>query len=136
MAALILKVFLANAAPGGAAAVAAAAEFAPRDAIEARLGGLLVALSEAAAFELALGGWLTSPRGRADALGLADRLAGRAVQAAEALARHQRPAEQRIVVERMVVTAGGQAPVRMVERLCPVSTGGSQELFGKLSWLS
>ena len=132
MAALILKAFLANGG-GGRRGRRRRVRAAGRDRCPSRRA--LVALSEAAAFELALGGWLTSPRGRADALGLADRLAGRAVQAAEALARHRRPAEQRIVVERMVVTAGGQAPVRMVERLCPVSTRGSQEPFGKMSWL-
>ena len=63
--------------------------------------------------ELALGSGVSAEhRGRA--LGLAERLAGRAVQVADALTRHRRPAEQRIVVERVVVANGGQAVVGLV----------------------
>jgi hypothetical protein len=96
------------------AALAAAAELQPRDAVEARLAALLVMLAEAAGQELTLGRKLAILRARASALGMAERLAGRALQAADALARHRRPAEQRIVVERVMVAEGGQAVVGMV----------------------
>ncbi len=90
-----------------------ARELDPRDQVEARLAAMFQGLTQAAVRELALTGGLSAEhRGRA--LGLAERLAGRAVQVADALARHRRPAEQRIVVERIVVANGGQAVVGLV----------------------
>lgn len=90
-----------------------ARELDPRDQVESRLAAIFQGLTQAAVRELALGGGLSAEhRGRA--LGLAERLAGRAVQVADALARHRRPAEQRIVVERVVVANGGQAVVGIV----------------------
>jgi hypothetical protein len=94
-------------------AARAARELDPRDQVESRLSALFQGLSLAAVRELALGGGLSAEhRGRA--LGLAERLAGRAVQVADALVRHRRPPEQRIVVERVMVADGGQAMVGIV----------------------
>src|SRR5688500_12392064 len=87
-------------------AARAASELDPRDQIEARLAAMFQGLTQAAVRELALGGGLSAEhRGRA--LGLAERLTGRAVQCADALDKHRGKGQQLVRVEHVTVNAGG-----------------------------
>ncbi|MFO1038014.1 MAG: hypothetical protein U1E45_14350 [Geminicoccaceae bacterium] len=72
---------------GEADALAEVADLNLGNAIEARIGALFVALTDAAASEIAAGRRQQVDRFRHDHLKMADRLTCRAIQAAEALAR-------------------------------------------------
>jgi hypothetical protein len=116
-------------ARGGADLVRAASDLAavaPRDADEARLAALKIAICDAAVYELALAS-LAKAGGtrehRLVALGMADRLTRTVVTLTDAIERRRRPPEQRIVVERVMVADGGQAVVGIVPQV-PGGGGG------------
>src|SRR4051794_1366180 len=94
------------------AAMAALEEIGPRDPIEGMLGAQMIAAHDAAMFSL----HLASRHGQSHelrdrTLNQANKLMRSCAALVEALARHRKPPEQVVRVERVTVEAGGQAIV-------------------------
>ncbi len=109
------------------ATMAALAGIAPKDELEAMLGGQLIAVHNAAmeSFRHAAHGNQT-PDGREEALRQAGKLSRTFAQLLDALNRHRGKGQQKVTVEHVHVHAGGQAVVGVVE-----ATGGSTKIEGK-----
>jgi hypothetical protein len=110
------------------AVMVALAGVAPKDELEAMLGGQLISVHNAAmeSFRRAAHENQT-PVGREEALRQAGKLSRTFAQLLDALNRHRGKGQQKVTVEHVHVHAGGQAVVGVVEP----TTGGGRRKNGK-----
>jgi hypothetical protein len=110
------------------AMMAALAGVAPKDELEAMLGGQLIAVHNAAmeSFRRAAHENQT-PVGREEALRQAGKLSRTFAQLLDALNRHRGKGQQKVTVEHVHIHAGGQAVVGLVES----TAGGGRRKNGK-----